>query len=293
MIQGLIGTFLVIIAAAFFALIAVSAKYAYAEGATPDTLLAVRFGVAAVGFWAYLLLRGRAVYLGVRRSLRFFAVGGGLYGSMSIFLFASLSRIPASLAIMLLYAYPVIVALLSPLFVGETMTRQKLVALALSIVGMALILAQPVGDLDVLGILLGLGSALAYAFYVMFGSKLLANVAEDVGFAYLMLSTAVVVTAYGTALGSLSLECSFLALVILVAVGLATIIAVAAFFTGMRSIGATRASIAGTFEPVVVVVLSVVLLGEMMTSWQVVGILLVIFGVLVLQWRPESVLQHE
>ena len=284
----MVGTFLVLLSAAVFAAIAVAAKYVYAEGGTPETLLCVRFGVAAVVLWIYLLLRGRSTLLGYGKTVGFFGVGGLLYGGMSLLLFAALVRIPVSMAVMLLYTFPAMVAVLSTLLLGERMTIQKVVALVLCLAGTVLILGGPVGGLDTTGVLLGLGSAVAYAFYVVFGSALLANEARDRGFAYLMISTAVVVTFYGAIGGSLDFGLSLGATALLVAIGLGTAVAVTSFFTGLRQVGTTRAAIISTFEPVVAAILSVSLLAEVMTSRQIVGGLLILSAVVILNWRIRS-----
>jgi drug/metabolite transporter (DMT)-like permease len=75
-----------------------------------------------------------------------------------------------------------------------------------------------------------------------------------------------------------------------VGAGLATF----CFITGIRLLGAPRAAILSTFEPVVGVVLAAILLSEQPTSLQLVGGALIILAGIVLQLRPSAELaEHE
>jgi drug/metabolite transporter (DMT)-like permease len=62
-----------------------------------------------------------------------------------------------------------------------------------------------------------------------------------------------------------------------------TVVAVSAFFAGLRRVGPSEAAILSTFEPVVTVVLAFAVLGERMNGAQLVGGALVLGAVIVLQ----------
>jgi drug/metabolite transporter (DMT)-like permease len=71
-------------------------------------------------------------------------------------------------------------------------------------------------------------------------------------------------------------------------------VATFSFITGIRLLGAPRAAILSTFEPVVGVVLAAVLLAERSTPLQLVGGALIIAAGIVLQLRPQAELvEHE
>jgi len=57
---------------------------------------------------------------------------------------------------------------------------------------------------------------------------------------------------------------------------------------GLRAMEAGRASIVATVEPVVAAVLGLLLLGERLDGWQWVGGLLVLTGVVSMQWAWRS-----
>jgi drug/metabolite transporter (DMT)-like permease len=57
----------------------------------------------------------------------------------------------------------------------------------------------------------------------------------------------------------------------------------AAFFRGIKEIGASRAAIISTFEPAATAILAFLGLGEVLTIWQIAGGVIVLSGVLVLR----------
>src|SRR3954469_5409877 len=107
------GTLMCLGSGAAFGAMAIFGKLAYGDGATVGTLLAVRFALAALAFWAVLLVRGR---MGEVRALQrrevAIALGLGLcgYALQAGCYFLALERIDASLLALLLYTFPAIVA---------------------------------------------------------------------------------------------------------------------------------------------------------------------------------------
>jgi drug/metabolite transporter (DMT)-like permease len=70
-----------------------------------------------------------------------------------------------------------------------------------------------------------------------------------------------------------------------------TVVAVSAFFAGLRRVGPSEAAILSTFEPPVTVVLAFLVLGERLTVPQLAGGALVLAAVVLLQLRstPRTV----
>ena len=67
-----------------------------------------------------------------------------------------------------------------------------------------------------------------------------------------------------------------------------TVLAVSAFFAGLRRVGPSEAAILSTFEPPVTVALAFVALGERLTVAQLFGGALVLAAVVLLQLRPRA-----
>ena len=67
-----------------------------------------------------------------------------------------------------------------------------------------------------------------------------------------------------------------------------TVVAVSAFFAGLRRVGPSEAAILSTFEPPVTVALAFLALGERLTVAQLFGGAMVLAAVVLLQLRPRA-----
>src|SRR4051794_36153737 len=129
------GTVMCLLSGAAFGAMAIFGKLAYGEGATVGTLLAVRFSLAAVVFWAIVLAGGGAVreLRGLGRRDAGIAIGLGAcgYALQAGCFFAALTRIDASLLSLMLYTYPTIVAVAAVALGRERIDSRRVLAPAL------------------------------------------------------------------------------------------------------------------------------------------------------------------
>jgi drug/metabolite transporter (DMT)-like permease len=164
-----LGIGLAVVSASSFGVMPVLTKVVYEDGADPIGVLAVRFGLAAVLLLLLARLRGE-VLPGGRVLRQLLALGGVGYVAQSITYFFALERVPAGLATLLLYLYPALVVLLMAVVFKDRPRVAAIVCVGLATVGTALTIG-PVQGGQTLGVLFGLGSALAYACYVVAGSR--------------------------------------------------------------------------------------------------------------------------
>src|SRR5262249_3142502 len=103
-----IGLALVALSATCYGLVPIFARFAYAAGATPLTLLSLRYVVATLALWAALLARRRPLLLPADR--RFAGVATGVFLAIIAWSFlAAIRMIPVSLAALLFLTYPLLV----------------------------------------------------------------------------------------------------------------------------------------------------------------------------------------
>src|SRR5512140_2071667 len=129
--KRLLGIILIIISAASFGTLATFGRYAYAEGIDTYTLLFFRFGIAAVLMGVLLALRGESLPRG-KTLLMLVGMGAIGYVGQSYCYLTAIRYASAGLVALLLYLYPVFVALLSGLFYHEKITRLKALALLIA-----------------------------------------------------------------------------------------------------------------------------------------------------------------
>jgi len=285
------GTVLCLASGSAFGAMAVFGKLAYGEGVTVGTLLAVRFALAAVLFWAIVLAGGalRDVRALGRRDL---ALGVGLgacgYAAQSGCYFAALQRIDASLLSLLLYTFPAMVAAAAVALGRERLDSRRVAALALALGGLALVVAGAgTGTLDPVGAALAIAAAVVYTAYILVSDGAVGRMAPHVLSALVCTGAAVTLTIGSAALGQLHPGAITGAgwgwLGSLTAVS--TVGAVLLFFAGLRRVGPTTASILATVEPVVTVVLAFLVFGERLGGVQLAGGALVLSAVFVLNVR--------
>lgn len=287
------GVALCLTSAAGFGAMAIFAKLAFEAGFDVWTLLLARFGLAAAVLWAIVAVRRPA-----RPSLRVvvyaFGLGAVGYAVQAATFFGSLERIDASLAALLLYAYPALVVLGGVALRRERTSRRRLGALAIAAGGTVLVLAGGgAGALDPVGVTLALGAAVAYAGYILAADR-------TVGTADPILLTAMIITAATLVVGALTAARGGPQLDIAAAgwpaVGaiavVCTVLPVLAFLLGLQRVGAATASIVSTVEPLVTVLLAMAVFSEHLTAVQAAGGAFVLAAVVLVNARrraPEPV----
>lgn len=284
-----VGVLMVIASACGFATLAVLIKVAYAAQAEMLTVLAYRFLFAAVLFWLVIRVRHLQVQITSRELVKLVLLGGIGYGLMSGLFAGTLIYLPASLAGMLLYTYPALVCVFSYLLGEEHLSGKKIVALIMCLVGLVLVLGVSFAGLNLIGIILGLGAAVTYSCYIIIGNRLLKNIDSMLATTIVCTAAAVVFTTAGLVTGQLIVELPLQAWLAIIGISLfATCIGILCFFAGMHRIGATNAAIISTFEPVITVFLSLILLEEKLTLMQALGGLLICAGVVFLQYNTSK-----
>jgi drug/metabolite transporter (DMT)-like permease len=293
------GALYCLASAAGFGAMGVFGKLAYDEGVTVGTLLSTRFVLAAVVFWLILVCaRGgiRELRSLTRRDLLIaIALGAVGYGAQAGAYFAALDRLDASLLALLVYTYPVLVAVAAIAIGREPARRTTAVSLALASTGLVLVLAgAAAGALDALGTALGLTAATVYTGYILISDGVTARVGPLALSTLVCTGAGVSLTLAGLAGGDLDPGAvtaegyAWLAALALVS----TVGAVALFFAGLRRVGPTAASILSTVEPVVTVALAFAVFGESLSPAQLTGGALVLAAVLTVRAprKPELAL---
>jgi drug/metabolite transporter (DMT)-like permease len=278
----------VLLATAGFAAMALWAKQAYADGWAPEDLVAARFVLVALAFWTIVAARcasesltGRVVLPPRRIALGAFALGLTAYALENHLYFAAVQRIDAGVLALIMSVYPALVVLMS----RERLDPRRLIALTLALGGAVLVLAGGVGGagFDTLGALLGLGSATAYATYLVMGGRLVRTLDPFVLAALVTSGAAVSLT---IAAGGITMPAGDAAAFDLAGlVVFSSVLPLAWLWLGIAQIGAPTASIVASIEPVITVTLAALLLGEHLADMQLLGGAFVVGAVVVLNAR--------
>jgi drug/metabolite transporter (DMT)-like permease len=290
------GYLLTLAGAALFSSKAIFIKLAYRE--TPDALLILAWRMifslpvfVAVGIWAYRRQRQRGEPrpdgMLVLRALVTGLIG---YYLAMILDFQGLIYVQAQLERLALFTYPIFLLFIGRVFFGGKLSRSHIVAAAMSYLGLALVFLsdfQGGGGNVALGLVLVLGSALAFAVYQLLATSLIAGLGSVI-FTALSLSAAAVTTLihFYLANGGFNLAASPSYLALAAATGLvATVIPSFLVNAGMARIGAQSTAMISTISPLVTIYLAVILLGERFGLTEAAGTALVVGGVGYHTWR--------
>ncbi|WP_018922857.1 EamA family transporter [Salsuginibacillus kocurii] len=287
---------LVLLGAALWGITGLFVQNLYTYGFTPWQVVGIRLSFSAVLITG-LLAVWRPQLLRVRIADLPYFIGTGIVSIafFNYFFFTVMDVANVSLAVVLLYTGPIFVAVLARFTFGEPFTMPKAFALIVMLAGCGFTVGLlPVGadSIEVLTVLFGIASGFFYALYSIFG-KLVSGRYHSL-----------TVTAYSMLFGALFLlptsalwnqSSAFLEPGVWVnGIGLAlfaTALAYVLYTAGLRYVESSRAAILSIIEPVVAIAIGVLVFNDILTGWQVSGILL-IFAAIVLTIYGERFLEH-
>jgi drug/metabolite transporter (DMT)-like permease len=286
-------------AALLFAVNGTVSKVILETGLSSARLSQVRStGAFAVLAAAILVVRPRSLRVG-RRELRLLAVFGlGGLAFVQLFYFLAIHRLEIGIALLLQYLAPLLVALWARYAFHEPVRRRIFVALALALVGLALMVEVWKGlVLDGAGVAFALSAAVAYAAYILLAERAVARrdpfSVSCYGFLFAALLWAVVQPWWSfpgdvpgrdvSLLGHLSdVHLPVWALMTWMVL-LGTIAPFALVVAALRDISATRAGIVAMLEPVAGTVVAWLWLGESLGTGQLAGGAVVLAAILLAQ----------
>ena len=281
----LTGFILVIVSAAAYGVMPILARFAYAAGADPLSVLFLRFSIAAAIMAVIMVLAGMPLPRG-QTLLGLFLLGATCYVGQAVCYFTALTLADASLVALLLYLYPVTVTAFAAVFLGEKLTWLKGAALGLAMMGAVLVVGLG-GEGKPLGIVLGIAAPLIYSATIVIGARLLQSAPAIPASTVIMiaadLSFGGIVAVRGARWPATPggwLACLGLAVI-------AGVVAIGAFLMGLARVGPTYAALLSTLEPVVAVSLAALLLGERLTPLNLLGGAMIL-GAVILLTRSEE-----
>ena len=285
-----IGILELLISGAAFGLLGIFGKWAYSLGMSPGELLSLRFVFAAAVMLAILVFSRQQLKIGWPKTLVCSGLGIFGYAVFASCYFEALKGISASLTVLLLYIYPVFVALGSRVWFGERMSSSAKIALVLASLGLALLVW---GDISVShwhAVAFGIGSALFYSGYILVSSRSLGAVAPTVSAFYIQLFAGIALSAAYLHRWDRVTELVHLAWQPLLGISLlSTVVAMALFLSGLQKVSASEASILSSAEPLTAVAAAAWFLNEQMSGTQWIGSLFVLCAfVLVSKGRSVS-----
>ena len=277
----------ILIAAALWGIIGIWNRHLMENGFSPYSIVAVRNLGGLLALTLFCAAFDRSVFRVEKRHLKYF-FGTGIVSILlfTICYFSCQKICSLAVASILLYTAPAIVVILSAILWKTPITKKKVLALALTLVGCACVTGVFAGGLTVTatGVLLGLGAGFFYALYSIFGRYALEHYS----------SLTVTYWSYVfAAIGALffirpsELAAGFAQpgswLMCLCLVILSSMLPYILYTRGLASVESGKASIMASLEPVVASLVGVLAFGEPMSALTLAGIVCVLAGVVILK----------
>ena len=265
------GAIAVLGSAITFGTYGVLGKWALAAGVEPFALLFWRFAAAAVILWLLAgLIKEQAL---PPRMLPALAGLGVAYAAMSWAYLHTMQTAGVSYAVLLFYAYPVVVAVIERLH-GRPLRFVRVAAIVLAMTGVVLLVHAPATPIAPLTLFIGICAALAYGVYIFYGSGTLRGVPAMRATSVILGTTTLVMLPFAAWSGITVPDAAAAFWVTLIALCVTTV-PIGLLNIGMRKTGPAKAAILGTMEPLTAVVLAVIFLGEQLRGVQIAGAVLI------------------
>jgi len=255
-------------------------------GISPTSIVVIRNIGSMLLLSAIFAVKDRSMFRVKREHLKYFFGSGVISVVLFTLCYFSCQKVCSlAMASIFLYTAPSFVVIMAAILWKEPVTKKKVAALALTLVGCALVCGIFAGELAVTipGILFGLGAGFFYALYSIFSRYALKHYSA-LKCTLWMFIFAGVASVFLIRPAELAVLLNFREGVIaVVLVVLSTVLPFLLYTMGLAHVESGKASIIASFEPVVAALAGVLIFGESMGVPTVVGILCILTGVCILR----------
>ncbi|MCL1905477.1 MAG: DMT family transporter [Clostridiales bacterium] len=264
---------------------AILVKLCYGGGFSVTSLLSLRYAVSLPVF-AIMVKREGTPFIpsGVLLGPLLLLSANVLAGVVMLYL--ALALLPATLAILFFYAYPSFTSLLHILLKRGPLGAPRLLALAVSAIGLILLYWSSNAGLSFWGVACALASALLQAFKLFQTAKLLPRISVAGLNLFNAFTTTVAVSLFFVIQAVSSPEGFGLSYItasgwlFMLTLGMLVTVFGNLFMTlGIQYVGAVDTSLVLLLEPLTTAALAFFVFGDVLSSWQMVGGLLILLAV--------------
>lgn len=272
-----------VIACTIFGSSGVFFKHVHGMGVSSVIFYRLLFGFSLLMVYLVLTKKYEVFRLGKKKRYVLFI---GVFNVITAYAyFSSITYAGLSTAVLLLYTAPVYVTLMSPLILGDRITRRSMMSLLLSLAGI-LMVVMPAGGLFgngnslVIGVLFGLVSGLSYSGTIMTVSYLKTDYSGTSQLFWSALISLLILAPFGSRISG---EVLALNLPVLIVFGIVTTaFASLLYLNSAAKIPAQTVSVLALLEPVSGIIFSSLFLHEPILMRTMQGCLLILLAALIL-----------
>lgn len=266
---------LIAISAVMYGTQGIFASLAYDAGVSLGMLLGVRAALFCV-LGLFLLDAARRATLRGRWRVVGWACATSVVGPLLYF--AAIDRMDPTTVTLILFVYPALTLIGARLLGRTRITPLGVGVTAVTLIGVALSIGGPAGEIDVIGVVLALLFAVVVSSYFLAAEHGLEGVDPLAWLGTTVLAAAVFFIPAAPFLGAIAVPDLQGSLALLGVAVIASILPCLFQTAGLMRLGSAATSLVATVEIATVVILSIVVLGERPSPISLLGAVLVIIG---------------
>lgn len=232
--------------------------------------------IGAIAIGTYKLISGKKILLAeIKRDLPLLFLSGAIMGFNWILLFQAYRYTTVSLATLSYYFAPVLLIILSAVFLKEKLNLKQIICFVMATLGLVLIIGSgglETSNTTTIGIIYGLGAAALYAT-VIFLNKLIKNVTGIDRTLIQFIAAIIILTPYVVATTGINiLRISSSGLINLLILGIFhTGFTYCVYFSSVKDLKGQEAALLSYVDPLISIILSVAILEESISVLQAIG----------------------
>jgi drug/metabolite transporter (DMT)-like permease len=283
----IVGRAMALSAAIFYGFNTTLSRLAYDTGTTPLSLTLYRFLMSAILMIAIVLVLRKSWKLPVTPMVFAICVIGMV--ATSIGHLGAVKYIPVSLSAIIFYTFPLLVVAYKRIAQREAVTRNELLAFIFAFIGIGVALGPDFHEFDPRGIALAFFGAIGATIFILSYERFPKQTDSYVGTMWIMIAS--------VALALLVLQFGFdlvppresTGWVYLVAITATSVIAFVLTLQAITRIGGAIFALFLNFEPVIILLLAWIVIGEQLSNERISGIALIVFALFLSHWKAPKI----
>ncbi len=287
-LSNLIGILCAISSAIFFSVSLITARSSYDYGCNPQTVILTRFVLLAVLMFLWNSRFRKNIQLPQKDALFCTLLGVTYFVGIGSYLM-SVSYLPVSLAVIIFYTFPILVALSSAVISRRWPGLLEISAFLIAFFGLTIALDVKLVGLQTTGLIFAMCASLGITLNMLGGGYLVQRMPATVlnyyqSITVCILASIVLIFSGGPAMPQTSYGWLVFSIMLI-----SFTIAFISIYAALRLVGAVLTSNVMNLEPVATILFAVVLLGEFMTPSHILGGSIVLAGIMLAQWSQVKV----
>jgi drug/metabolite transporter (DMT)-like permease len=286
------GKFYAIISGLMYSLLGYFGVSIIKEGYSVENMSFWRFFIAAIFIFIIMLPNWKKMKVDKIDAMKMLVIGAIFYGGCSMLYFVAAKYIGTGLAIVIFFTFPAFVLLINKFLYGIRITKNYIAAVGLIMVGLVLLIDLKEMKADIMGIFLSILTGILYAGYVVGGKQIQMPPLTSTFLACAGCFISAFILSVND--GSFVIPQGFDVWIDILGISIiSTALPMLLLLEALRYISSTKGAILSVLEPVFMVFVGIMFLGEKISLLQGFGVCVILSGSLITLISPQSFAKYK